>query len=152
MNVFPKRRPPAEINVFDVSTVERDIAEVIASHPQLPATGDAFAPKTILPLPSYVEHLPGVDEIGRLTAEAVVKEYETTAKEIEATMAELLAAQRRCEEETAKLQQVIEEMKAVAEHYRAEGKRAFEQIERLSKMTADARQACVDLRDRITTV
>lgn len=142
------RRSVVPASPFDIGEVEKDIAEVIKNSP--PATVEMFAPKNSLP--AYVEHLPGVDEIGRLTAEAVVKEYENTAKEIEATMAELLAVQRRCEEVTSELQRVTDEMKSVAERYREEGKRAFEQIERLSKMTADARQACTDLRAKIGDV
>lgn len=150
MNVLTARRSPAPLTPapFDIADVEKDIAAAVAQLP--PATAQTFAPKE--PLPDYVQHADGVDDIGRLTAEVVVREYENTAKEIEATMAELLAAQRRCEQVTADLRQVTEEMKEVAQRYRDEGKRAFEQVERLSKMTADARQACTDLRSKIADV
>jgi hypothetical protein len=149
-NVVPARRTPLPppSPPFDISEIEQDIAEAV--HSRHPASSDVFAPKD--PLPAYVQHADGVEEIGRLTAEVVVKEYEKTAKEIEATLAELLAAQRRCEEVTAQLAEVAGEMKAVADRYRDEGKRAFEHIERLAKMTADARQACVELRGKIADV
>ena len=43
-----------------------------------------------LAMPDYVEHRKGATEIGKLSAEAVVQEYEVAAKEIEAMGAELI--------------------------------------------------------------
>ena len=76
---------------FDINEVERDVVRQfendIAS--LTPATGDnalSYAPPAnrIMPLPEYVTHRDGVSEIGMLSAEAVVREYENAAKEIEA--------------------------------------------------------------------
>ena len=73
--------------------VERDIGEMIQmSNRALPAihvvTNDDHAlPKG--PLPDYVEHKEGVNQVGKLSAEAVVREYDAAVKEIEALGAEL---------------------------------------------------------------
>ncbi len=49
------------------------------------------------PLPDYVAHKDGVNQVGKLTAEAVVREYDAAVKEIEALGAELTEAARKCE-------------------------------------------------------
>src|SRR5258707_12666320 len=53
-----------------------------------------FAPPRVrapaLSMPDYVEHREGATEIGKLSAEAVVREYEAAAKDIEAMGAELI--------------------------------------------------------------
>ena len=48
-------------------------------------------------MPDYVEHRDGATEIGRLSAEAVVREYEAAAKDIEALGAELVERVKQCE-------------------------------------------------------
>ena len=50
-----------------------------------------------LAMPDYVEHRDGVTEIGKLSAEAVVREYEAAAKDIEAMGVELIGLVRQCE-------------------------------------------------------
>ena len=40
-------------------------------------------------MPDYVEHKEGVNQVGKLTAEVVVREYDAAVKEIEALGAEL---------------------------------------------------------------
>src|SRR5215470_18172366 len=54
-------------------------------------------------LPDYVEHTEGVTRVGALSAEAVIRDYESAAKEIEAMRAELIGAARKCEELTAQV-------------------------------------------------
>ena len=44
---------------------------------------------------------------------------------------------------------VIDELKAVAAHYREEAKRVFEQIENCSLVVAEVRKTCTDLKDKI---
>src|SRR4029453_13548364 len=48
-------------------------------------------------MPDYVEHRDGATEIGKLSAEAVVREYEAAAKEIEAVGAELTERVAQCQ-------------------------------------------------------
>jgi len=73
---------------LDLAKLEKD---VVAS---LPAT--RVAPSGAMP--DYVEHQEGVTRVGALTAEAVVRDYEAAAREIEAMGAELISAAQKCEE------------------------------------------------------
>jgi hypothetical protein len=102
-----------------------------------------------LAMPDYVEHRDGATEIGKLSAEAVVREYEATAKEIESMGTELLDRVKECETMTRDALAVTAELKAVAARYREEAKRVFEHIESCSLVVAEARKTCTDLKDKI---
>src|ERR1700752_1026776 len=72
--------------VFNVVDLEREIeAEGRKVHESGP---DNFGPPRVRApapsIPDYVEHREGATEVGKLSAEAVVHEYEAAAKEIEA--------------------------------------------------------------------
>jgi nanoRNase/pAp phosphatase (c-di-AMP/oligoRNAs hydrolase) len=100
-------------------------------------------------MPDYVEHRDGATEIGRLSAEAVVREYEAAAKDIEAMGAELIERAKQCEAMTRDALVVTEELKQTAERYREEAKRIFVQIENCSQVTAEVRKTCAELGDKI---
>ena len=100
-------------------------------------------------MPDYVEHREGATEIGKLTAEAIVREYESAAKEIEAMGAELIERVKQCETMTRDALAVTQEMKETAMRYREEAKRIFVQIEDCSLMTAEVRKTCSELKERI---
>jgi len=100
-------------------------------------------------MPDYVEHRDGATEIGRLSAEAVVREYEAAAKDIEALGVELVENVRQCEAMNRDSLVVIEELKETAARYRAEAKRVFVQIENYSLMMAEVRKTCAAIRDKI---
>ena len=100
-------------------------------------------------MPEYVEHRDGATEIGKLSAEAVVREYEAAAKEIEAMGADLVERAKQCEKVTAEALAVTDELKEVAARYRTEAKRVFDQIENCSFVVAEVRKACTELRDKI---
>jgi hypothetical protein len=102
-----------------------------------------------LAMPDYVEHRNGATEIGRLSAEAVVREYEATAKEIESMGGELLARVKQCEDVTRDAFAVTEELNQIARRYREEAKRVFEHIEGCSSMVAEVRNICSELKDKI---
>jgi hypothetical protein len=51
-----------------------------------------------LAMPGYVQHSGGITEIAKLSAEAIVREYEAAAKEIEGMGAELIDRVKQCEE------------------------------------------------------
>jgi hypothetical protein len=72
---------------LDFSRLE---AEITAAPPPLPVR--AAPSVNSEPLPDYVEHREGVSRVGALSAEAVVRDYEATAKEIEAMGTELIDA------------------------------------------------------------
>jgi len=102
-----------------------------------------------LAMPDYVEHREGATEIGKLSAEAVVREYEATAKEIEAMGTELIERVRQCEAMTRDALAVNEELREMANRYREEAKRVFLQIENCSLVTAEVRKTCLELKEKI---
>jgi len=99
-------------------------------------------------MPDYVEHRDGATEIGKLSAEAVLREYEATAKEIESMGADLVDRVKQCEAVTREAVAVTTELKEIASRYREEAKRVFEHIENCSLMVAEARKTAADLRDK----
>jgi hypothetical protein len=123
--------------------------EARSTHIDPPAIG---APTLAMPaMPDYVEHRDGATEIGKLSAEAVVREYEATAKEIESMGTELLERVRQCEAMSHDALAVTGELREVAARYREEAKRVFEHIETCSLVVAEARKTCTELKDKIAT-
>src|SRR6201984_1997943 len=76
-------------------------ADVLAAVRAMPVR--AAPPVPIEPMPDYVEHREGVSRVGQLTAEAVVRDYEAAAKEIEAMGSELISAAKQAEAMTAQV-------------------------------------------------
>jgi hypothetical protein len=109
-----------------------------------------IAPELVEPLPNYVEHRDGATELGRLSAEAVVREYEAAAKAIESLGLKLVEQVRFCEAMCRELLAVIEELKETAGHHREEAKRIFLHIESCSQMAADVRRVCADLKSKVS--
>jgi len=138
--------------IFDTIDLEREIEEEFRKHDREGQPTD-FAPLSVrapdMAMPDYVEHRDGATEIGRLSAEAVVREYEAAAKDIEALGVELVENVRQCEAMNRDSLVVIEELKETAARYRAEAKRVFVQIENYSLMMAEVRKTCEAIRDKI---
>ena len=138
--------------IFDTIDLEREIEEEFRKHDREGQPTD-FAPLSVrapdMAMPDYVEHRDGATEIGRLSAEAVVREYEAAAKDIEALGVELVENVRHCEAMNRDSLVVIEELKETAARYRAEAKRVFVQIENYSLMMAEVRKTCAAIRDKI---
>jgi hypothetical protein len=144
------RRATAPANVFKITEVAEDIEKEmarIAPHRTEPVVYGTPSP----PLPAYVEHLPGVGEVGNLSAEAIVRDFEATAKEIEAMGEVVKDMVRRCEQLTASASAMLDDIKSTAVRYREEGKRIFNEIESCSATTDDVRRLCGTFRDKITT-
>ncbi len=145
---------PIAGQVFNVVDMEREIEEQVRNSPpirdQRPVN---FAPPRVrapaLSIPDYVEHREGATEIGKLSAEAVVREYEAAAKDIEAMGAELIERVKQCEAMTRDALAVTEEMKETAARYREEAKRIFLQIENCTLITAEVRKTCIELTEKI---
>ena len=140
--------------IFGEIDLEREIKEEFRNRPLIrePQPAD-FAPPAVrapaLSMPDYVEHRDGATEIGKLTAEAVVREYEAAAKEIEAMGTDLIDLVRQCEAAARDALAVTEELKETAGRYREEAKRVFFQIENCSLVTAEVRKTCNELKQRI---
>ena len=81
--------------------------------------------------------------IGALTAEAVMRDYESMAKEIEALGAELISAVKTFEAMTTDVQNTVRD---TAEAYRQEGKKIFERIEDSALFSEDVRKTCEDVK------
>jgi hypothetical protein len=143
------------LQMFSAIDLEREIEKEFRNRPRTlePQPSD-FAPPAVrapaLSMPDYVEHRDGATEIGKLSAEAILREYEAAAKEIEATGATLIERVQQCEEMTRDATlSLVEEMKETAARYREEAKRIFLQIENCSLMTAEVRKTCAELNKKI---
>src|SRR6202023_234047 len=141
---------------FSVIDLEREIEAEVRNRPPVHEPRPVnFAPPTerapTLSIPEYVEHREGPTELGKLTAEAVVRDYEAAAKEIEAMGAELIERVKQCEAMTRDALAATEEMKETAARYRAEAKRVFVQIEDCSLVTAEVRKTCLELKEKLAS-
>jgi hypothetical protein len=138
MGDIEQLRKSTDVNL---ARLEVDIAGV--------RSGGSFAS---IPLPDYVEHQEGVSRAGALSAEAVVRDYEAAAKEIEAMGAELIDAAKRCEAMTAEVHSAIAYMRDTASAYREEAKKIFKRIEDCALFTQDVRKTCEDVKRRMIEV
>lgn len=142
--------------LFSTVNLEREIEEEFRMRPPVrEAQPTEIAPPAVhapdLSMPDYVEHREGATEIGKLSAEAVVREYESAAKEIETMGVELIERVRQCEDMTRDALAVIDEMKQTAARYRTEAKRIFLEIEDCSLVTAEVRKICNELIEKIAS-
>ena len=112
------------------------------------------------PMPAYVEPRDNVPPVGALSAEAIVKDFEKTAKGIEALATELAEAAHRCAVElvtlTRNYETLGEEVKAVVEHvketaaaYRDEAKTVFVRIEDTTLRMQEVRKMSDTMRERL---
>jgi hypothetical protein len=141
------RAQNAAVKPFNVTELEGDIREAVQQRPpHIQAVESMPRPPSV---PDYVSHHDDATEIGRLSAEAIVKEYEVTAKEIEAVGEFVKEMAKRCEQLTTSASDMLKEIKSTAARYRREGKRIFNEIESCSSATDEVRQLCGTFRDRI---
>ena len=137
-----------------LTDMEREIEADVRNRPSAkePHPGNFAAPRVGAPalaMPDYVEHRDGATEIGKLSAEAVVREYEAAAKEIEAMGLELTELAKQSEAATRDALAVTQELKDTAGRFRDEAKRVFFQIENCSLVTAEVRRTCTELMEKI---
>jgi hypothetical protein len=141
----------AVVKPFDVSRLEEDVRDLAQQKPPHIQAVD-HAPRTQSPpVPEYVSHRDDATEIGKLSAEAIVKEYEETAKEIEAIGEFVKDMLQRCDQLAVSTSTMLKEIKATAAGYRKEGKRMFQEIETCSSTTDEVRRLCESFRDKIVT-
>jgi hypothetical protein len=111
-------------------------------------------------LPSYVQHRPDVDQIGRLSAQVVAASFEKTAQQIQTMASELIEMGRRCNDEAIaivnennalqeKIAAVVAECQRTAGYYREEAKFVFERIQQSSVLADQVRAVCMDMNERI---
>jgi hypothetical protein len=133
--------------------LEREIRSEVRNRQALhDPHSSVISPTVVAPdlaMPGYVEHRDGATEIGKLSAEAVLREYEATAREIESMGAELVERVKQCETMTREALAITGELKEIAGRYREEARRSFEHIESCSSMVAEARKTCTELKDKL---
>ncbi len=127
----------------DLAKLELDVAE---AHLAPIRSAPSVQPE---PMPEYVEHQAGVPRVGALSAEAVVRDYEAAAKEIEAMGAELISAAQKCEAMTAEVHNAIAYMRETAAQYREEAKKIFKRIEDCALFTEDVRKTCESVKRKM---
>ena len=110
--------------IFSTIHLEREIGEEFRKLTPAVRSPD-------LAMPDYVERRDGVTEIGKLSAEAVIERV------------------KQCEPMTNGAFAVTEEMKETAASYREEVKRVFLEIENCSRLTAEVRETCNELIEKI---
>jgi hypothetical protein len=126
-----------EGKAFNMEDLVQQIKEGMQKVPPFPGTnsGNSSAPRVNAPslsMPDHVEQTDGTAKLGQLSAEAIVREYEAAAKEIEAMGAE-----------------VLEGVNETAARYREEAKRIFLEIQNCSVVTTEVRRLCVEMKDKI---
>jgi hypothetical protein len=137
------------VKTFDANRLEGEVRDAVQQHHPLIHSLDHMPRNLAPPVPDYVSHRDDVSEIGKLSAEAIVKEYEETAKEIE-TMGEVVREMvQRCDQLTTSASSMLKDIKATAARYRKEGKRMFTEIESCSSATDEVRRLCEAFRDKI---
>ena len=134
---------------LDSAKLEADVAAAIPARSLLPINGPPSVKSD--PMPDYVEHQDGVPRVAALSAEAVVRDYESAAKEIEAMGAELISAAKKCEAMTAEVHSAISYMRDTAAAYREEAKKIFKRIEDCALLTEHVRKTCETVKRRIET-
>ena len=136
------------VKQLDANRLEGEVREAVQNHPHIHAVD--YAPQhTVPPVPEYVSHREDVSEIGKLSAEAIVKEYEETAREIEAMGDVVRDMVQRCEQLTGSASAMLKDIKATAARYRNEGKRMFTEIESCTSATDEVRRLCEAFRDKL---
>jgi len=135
---------------FDANRLEGEVRDAVQQNQPHVQALDFIPRTTLMPrVPDYVSHREDVSEIGKLSAEAIVKEYEETAKEIE-TMGNVMREMvQRCEQLTASASAMLADIRTTAARYRKEGKRMFTEIESCSSATEEVRRLCETFRDKL---
>jgi hypothetical protein len=101
-------------------------------------------------LPPYVDHAVGVNRVGQLTAAAIIRDYEETAKTISEMSEEMNEIAQTCERYMLELRQMVEELHITATGYRERGAEIFRKIEESAKMTEDMRNAANLIRENLS--
>ena len=134
---------------LDLAKLEADVTAAIPARSLIPI--NSAPPVQSDPMPNYVERQDGVPRVGALSAEAMVRDHESAAKEIEAMGAELISAAKKCEAMTAEVHNAIAYLREIAAAYRVEAKKIFKRLEDCTLFADDVRKTCETLKRRIET-
>jgi hypothetical protein len=139
---------------LELADVEQDIAQALAeSVPLRDHRAVGLAPPKVRtpssPMPAYVEHHAEVDQVGKLSAESVIAQYEGAVKALEAMGTTLIDCVKRAEKMAAGCKDAIAYVQDTAQKYREEAKLIFDRIEQASVMTAEVRSVCDEMRRKM---
>lgn len=153
-----KKRAIAEPDKpYNVKELEQDIEEAAMQAHDLDqeAVLEIYIPKKApsitveVALPTYVEHHTNVDDIGKLSAAAIVQQYEDAAVTLELMGKDLIDVARQAEKMATDVKEAIKYVEAVAQKYRDEAKVIFDRIEKASILTNEVKATCNEMRQRI---
>lgn len=164
ISIGNRRRNLGQVKPFDVTQMEDEVRtslvgasgvnlDYIESHGSggtvavHPSSDGNYGSK--MPLPDYVSHLEEVDQVGRLSAEAIIQQYETAAKQVEALGNEIKESAAKLEAALAEHDADMKLINETAQAIRDKGKAIFLQIENASHVTTELRRACVELKNKI---
>jgi hypothetical protein len=102
-----------------------------------------------MPLPDYVKHSEDATPTGAVVGEAIVKEYEAAAQEIEALGEQLRAEHAKADERQRSLAEALANLTETAKAYREEAKRVFEQVEACATMANNVSELCQQMRAKL---
>lgn len=139
----------ATLELIDVEHVALTKSGSLPDHRTIGFAAPSKARTPSSPMPPYVEHHPDVDQIGKLSAEAVTAQYEGAVKALEAMGTTLIDCVRRAEKMAAGCEDAIAYVQDTAQKYREEAKLIFDRIEQASVMTAEVRSLCDEMRKKI---
>lgn len=96
-------------------------------------------------LPPYVDHGDNVPEIGRITAAAVIMDFEATAIKFNDLSEQIKNVAQRCEVYMGELREITEHLDTVAMESRQRASVIFHALEESSKITANVRTQADEL-------
>lgn len=138
MNILNKRQElfgkPSDLDRLHL------LAEVVDIEPSdIEQSDDQLEP--IQPeLPPYINHAEGVNQIGKLTAAAVIRDFEETAKGFNAMGDEVKRVAECCERYLSELQALVEHTNQVAKLARERGSEIFRWLEQSALTTEQVRK------------
>jgi hypothetical protein len=142
------RRPakqPNQSEVFNVNNIddlEDQIGELISQEVPRRPLQDYTPPTELTAL------VPPID-IGTVTAEAVMTQYEAAAKTIEGMKAPLQEWTKECQTALADLQAAMTYIDETAKRFREIGEQTHQRIQKSSVALAEVRKICDEIRAKI---
>lgn len=148
--IFGSKLPaisPRPFDANDLGSLETEISEMVRAYPATRERGpQEFAP---VQLPNYVEHAEGIDAVGKITAEAVVTQYEELAKTIEQMRDPLRRWIDEYDKAITELKAEIASLDDKAKTIREQAAGAFERLQKSSLAIAEVRKVCGDITRKI---
>lgn len=153
---YERRDPGAVRRPIDLDASEAEAAADIEAgmrqmHSRTPLPPDPGLGRPV-DLPEYVTHSDGINAIGKVTAAAVIQDYEETAKKIDEAGTELKALATRLEDYLKECMLMVEHISRASTTVRERGAEIFRRVEESAKATENVRGEIDKLTLQITSV